>query len=193
MKLADSVRAFHNPDRQWSYPWKIENQNRLSIDVQKFFSACHHKLQLRMYCNMKMQLSLGLTFPHNKFSPEVFLPDIHSFCNPVVKPDFLDPTEIVDLHVVRVILCCLGNRRQKWAWEIIAVTAQVNTFCFDTIQCGASVWRYMEMLPFLLPAAFTGYLILWNSYFLMDHLGKLICQVIFMDSTVKTVKAAWSC
>jgi hypothetical protein len=47
---------------------------------------------------------IRLTLAHNKFRFEILLPDLSSFfLNPAFEPDFLDPAEIVEFHVMWVL------------------------------------------------------------------------------------------
>jgi len=48
----------------------------------------------------------------------------------------------------------------------------------------------MKMLSILLAATFAGYLLYGDSQFLGNRLGKVTCQIIFIDLAIETVQTA---
>jgi hypothetical protein len=60
---------------------------------------------------------------------------------------------------VRIPGCLVGRGGEEGAREVVTVTAQIHTLCFDAIQGRAPV-RQMKMLSVLLAATFARYLFL---------------------------------
>jgi hypothetical protein len=87
-----------------------------------------------------------------------------SFFNPAFQPDLLDSAEMVDFHVMRIHCSTISRRRQKGAWEIIAVTAQLHAPGLYTIQRCTPLWWEVVMLPILLAATPAGDILLRECF-----------------------------
>jgi hypothetical protein len=52
---------------------------------------------------------IGLALANNKFTFAIFLPTLSSFLlNPVFESHFFDTAEIVELHVVWILICLVS-------------------------------------------------------------------------------------
>lgn len=75
-----------------------------------------------------------LSSSHNKFSCEIFFPDVTSlFFDPGLKPDLLDSAEIVEFHVMRISGGVVSRWCQKNTREIITITTKRHALGFHTI------------------------------------------------------------
>jgi len=134
-----------------------------------------------------------LAFSDNEFVIEIFLADLTGFfLNPAFQPDVLDAAEIEDFEIVGISRCLIGRGGEEGAREIIAVTAQIHTFCFHAIQSCASVWQ-MKMLSVFLAATSARYLVLRNTHFGMDQFSELACQIVFVQLTIEAIQPTRRC
>jgi hypothetical protein len=65
--------------------------------------------------------------------------DVSGFCMyPVFQSHFLNSTQVIHLHVVRVSMSSISRRGKKRAGEIRIITAQFNTFRLDRLESRTS-------------------------------------------------------
>ena len=80
-------------------------------------------------------LLISLSLSDDEVPREVLLPDIPGiFLNPAIDPYFLDSTEIEQLHVVRVFVSPVGQRRQKGTRKIGTITAELYLLLPGTVE-----------------------------------------------------------
>jgi hypothetical protein len=136
---------------------------------------------------------IRLPFADNKFPGEILLSYFSGFLlNPAFNPHVLYPAEIKHFHVVGISRGLVCRRRKICTWKIVAVTAQGNTFCFDTIQSCTSLGRQMKMFPILLAATLAGYFFLRDTHFGMNRLDKFVRQIVRVEFTIEAIKSAGS-